>query len=177
MIAFVVINFFLSFSVIFEHTNEVKQIKQSKIRMKEKITYPINYGLSKTGLPLIAVEMEGNNICFLVDTGATLNLLDKRVYEHINKNKGQESKSVDTVANFGIEGVETKAPRAELNFEFENGLFKTKFTIFDTSTAFNKVEEESGIQIHGILGNEFLLENEWIINYETLKIQYCTSLT
>jgi len=138
--------------------------------MKEKITYPINYGLSKTGLPLIAIEMEGNNLCFLMDTGATLNLLDKRVYEHFSKDQMKEPKPVDTITNFGIDGIETKAPRVEQIFKFENGLFKTKFTIFDTSTAFNKVEEESGIQIHGILGNEFLLENEWILDYQKLAI-------
>lgn len=138
--------------------------------MDNKKSYPLNYGLSNTGLPLIAVEMEGNNLCFLVDTGATLNLLDKRVYEHLNKNKVQESKPVDSITNFGIDGVETKAPRVEQIFKFENGLFKTKFTIFDTSTAFNKVEEESGIQIHGIIGNEFLLENEWILDYQKLAI-------
>ena len=134
--------------------------------MKQNITYPLNHGLSKTGLPLIAVEMNDQNICFLLDSGATLNLLDKRVYDYFNKDKLNESKATSIISNFGIDGIETEAPRVELIFKFENGLFKTKFTIFDTSTAFNKVEEESGIQIHGILGNEFLLENEWILDFQ-----------
>lgn len=138
--------------------------------MKKKITYPINYGLSKTGLPLIAVEMEGNNLCLLVDTGATLNLLDKRVYDHFNKDQLNESITDNTISNFGIDGVETKAHRVEQNFQFENCLFKTSFTIFDTSIAFDKVEQESGIQIHGILGNEFLLENKWILDFQKLAI-------
>ncbi len=133
--------------------------------MKQQIVYPLNYGLSKTGMPLIAVEMEGENLCFLLDTGATLNLLDKRVFEHLNNGKNELS-PIETISNFGIDGIETKVPRIEQVFKFENALFKTKFSIFDTSTAFNKVEVESGIQIHGILGNEFLLENEWIIDFE-----------
>lgn len=135
--------------------------------MKQQIAYPLNFGLNKTGLTLIAVEMEGEKLCLLVDTGATLNLLDKRVYEHFYKNKLVESSDhTYTISNFGIDGVEKAAKRAELNFSFEDNLFTTKFTIFDASTAFDKVEEESGIQIHGILGNEFLLENEWIIDFE-----------
>lgn len=138
--------------------------------MKQQIEYPINYGLSKAGLPLIAVEMEGNNLCLLVDTGSTLNLLDKRVYDHLSKDKLDVSLTSDTISNIGINGIEFKTPRAKLLFKFEECFFKTKFTIFDTSIAFNKVEEESGIQIHGILGNEFLIENGWVINFEKLTI-------
>lgn len=138
--------------------------------MKQQIEYPINYGLSKAGLPLMAVEMEGNNLCLLVDTGSTLNLLDKRVYDHLSKDKLDVSLTSDTISNIGINGIEFKTPRAKLLFKFEECFFKTKFTIFDTSIAFNKVEEESGIQIHGILGNEFLIENGWVINFEKLTI-------
>ena len=140
--------------------------------MKQKITYPLNYGLNKTGLPLIAVEMNDKNFCFLLDTGATLNLLDKRVYDYFYKDKHNPAKESTKISNFGIDGIETEAPRVEQIFKFENGLFKTKFTIFDTSAAFNKVEEESGIQIHGILGNEFLLVNEWILDYQNLVIYF-----
>jgi len=140
--------------------------------MLKKITYPLNYGLSKTGLPLIAVELQGKNLCFLIDTGATLNLLDKRVYDYFNdKLPHQLNKSLKT-ANFGIDGIETNAKRAEIEFLFESYTFTTKFTIFDISIAFDKVEEESGIQIHGILGNEFLLENEWIIDYDKKVISH-----
>lgn len=135
--------------------------------MKQQIAYPVNFGLNKTGLTLIAVEMKGESLCLLVDTGATLNLLDKRVYEHFYKNKLVGSSNLtNKISNFGIDGVEKSAIRAELNFIFEDNPFTAKFTIFDASIAFNKVEEESGIQIHGILGNEFLLENEWIIDFE-----------
>jgi hypothetical protein len=53
--------------------------------MKQNITYPLNHGLSKIGSPLIVVEMNDKYICFLPDTGATLNLLDKRVYDYFSK--------------------------------------------------------------------------------------------
>ena len=138
--------------------------------MKNTINYPLNFGLSNLGLPLIAVEMNDKNICFLLDSGATLNLLDKRVHDYFSKYKLNDAMATTKISNFGIDGIETEAPRVEQIFKFENGLFKTKFTIFDTSSAFNKVEEESGIQIHGILGNEFLLENEWILDFQKLSV-------
>ena len=77
-----------------------------------------------------------------------------------------EAKAANKISNFGIDGIETKAPRVVRNFIFENCSYNTKFTILDASNAFDKVEEESGLQIHGILGNEFLIENEWVIDFE-----------
>ena len=138
--------------------------------MKQKITYPLNHGLSKVGLPLIVVKMNDKNICFLLDSGATLNLLDKRVHDYFSKYKLNDAMATTKISNFGIDGIETEVTRVELNFKFEKCLFKAKFSIFDSSTAFDKVEEESGIQIHGILGNEFLLENEWILDYQKIML-------
>lgn len=138
--------------------------------MKKKINYPLNYGLSKTGLPLVVVEMYGKNLCMLIDTGATLNLLDKRVYNYFSDKTPNQLNTGLKTANFGIDGLETDAERVEIEFLFEGCIYTTKFTIFDVSIAFDKVREESGIQIHGILGNEFLLENEWIIDFEKTTI-------
>jgi hypothetical protein len=138
--------------------------------MKKKINYPLNYGLSKTGLPLVVVEMYGKNLCMLIDTGATLNLLDKRVYNYFSDKTPNQLNTGLKTANFGIDGIETDAERVEIEFLFEGCIYTTKFTIFDVSIAFDKVREESGIQIHGILGNEFLLENEWIIDFEKTTI-------
>jgi len=138
--------------------------------MKNTINYPLNFGLSNLGLPLIAVEMNDKNICFLLDSGATLNLLDKRVHDYFSKYKLNDAMATTKISNFGIDGIETEVTRVELNFKFEKCLFKAKFSIFDSSTAFDKVEEESGIQIHGILGNEFLLENEWILDFQKLSV-------
>lgn len=32
------------------------------------------------------------------------------------------------------------------------------------------VQEESGVQIHGVLGIHFLVDNEWIIDFKQLNI-------
>ena len=38
--------------------------------------------------------------------------------------------------------------------------------IMDATSAMAQVQEETGIQIHGILGIQFLLEHKWIIDFE-----------
>ena len=37
--------------------------------------------LSEIGLPTIIVEAQAKNLCFLLDTGSNINVLDKRVAE------------------------------------------------------------------------------------------------
>ncbi len=41
--------------------------------------FPLTLGLQKTGLPLI---ISSDNLCFLIDTGSTHNILFSFVYEH-----------------------------------------------------------------------------------------------
>ena len=36
--------------------------------------------------------------------------------------------------------------------------------------AFSSIKNESGIEVHGILGNNFLVENKWIIDYGKFEI-------
>jgi len=134
--------------------------------MTNRLNQPIEYGLKKVNLPLIIVDINGHNACFLIDTGATLNLIDKRVYEHFK----ELLKKVGNISQIGIDGILNEAERVEISFKFENYPFTSLFTIFDTSKAFDRVEKESGIQIHGVLGNEFLLEHKWIIDYEKLSV-------
>ena len=44
--------------------------------------FPLKFGLHKTGLPLIVTSGKLKNLCFLIDTGATNNILFTYVYEH-----------------------------------------------------------------------------------------------
>lgn len=90
--------------------------------------FPIAYGLSKTGLPLILSE---DNVCFIIDTGATNNTLFRFVYEH----------------------------------------FKDKFKVLDATDAVMTVQEESGIQIHGVLGTSFFVENKWVIDFKNCVVR------
>ena len=41
--------------------------------------YHLNYGLNKTRLPIIPVEVEGKHLCFIIDTGSTCSLIDSNV--------------------------------------------------------------------------------------------------
>ena len=44
--------------------------------------FPLAFGIEKTGLPLILSSGKLQNICFLIDTGASHNYIFNYVYEH-----------------------------------------------------------------------------------------------
>jgi len=134
--------------------------------MNKNFTFPLSYGLKKTGLPLIVVEINQQNLCFLLDTGSNKNLIDQRVYEFFK----EQIETIGSSTILGLEGKKQDSTIIKLSFNFENHSYSTNFNIFDSTNAFGTIEKESDIQIHGILGNEFFIENEWILDFEKLIV-------
>jgi hypothetical protein len=134
--------------------------------MSKKLKFPLSYGLKKIGLPLIVVEINQQNLCFLLDTGSNRNLIDQRVYEFFK----EQVETVGSSSILGLEGNRQDTPVIKLSFNFENHSYSTNFNVFDSTNAFGAIEKESDIQIHGIIGNEFFIENEWVIDFEKLIV-------
>lgn len=129
--------------------------------------FPLTFGLQKVGLPLIITSGKLKNICFLIDTGATHNTLFDFVYEYFKR----EFKLLDgTYKTMGIEGHYQEVPMIEATFNFEGKDYSSVFAVLDASDAVKQVQKETGIQIHGVLGTAFLLENNWIIDFEQMKV-------
>lgn len=129
--------------------------------------FPLTFGLQKTGLPLIVTSGKLKNLCFLIDTGSTHNTLFSFVYEHFK----DEFKLLDSsYRTMGIEGHYKEAPVIEATFNFEGADYSSTFAVLDASEAIAQVQEETGVQIHGVLGNQFLMENNWIIDFKKCVI-------
>jgi hypothetical protein len=136
--------------------------------MKQNFSFPISYGLSKTGLPLIPVQIGDYALCFIIDTGATLSLLDSSVADRLG-----DLANINNKSNFilGIDGKHREARHtATLSFQIDEYSFTHTFVCESLFEALIKFEIESDIQVHGILGNDFLLKNKWIIDFEKLEI-------
>lgn len=129
--------------------------------------FPLTFGLQKTGLPLIVTSGKLKNLCFLIDTGSTHNTLFGFVYEHFK----EEFKLLgDTNRVMGIEGHYKETPVIEATFNFEGVDYTSTFSVFDATDAIAQVQKETGVQIHGVLGIQFLVENKWIVDFDKLEI-------
>ena len=129
--------------------------------------FPLTFGLQKTGLPLILTSGKLKNLCFLIDTGATHNVLFTYEYEHFKS----EFKLLSEKQNImGIEGHCKETPIIEATFDFEGSEYTSTFSVFDATEAIAQIQQETGVQIHGILSTDFFIQNKWIINFDKLII-------
>ncbi len=128
---------------------------------------PIEYSLTKLGLPLIVTSSKPN-LCFLIDTGATHNIVFSYVYEEIPQ---YFSALQDTSCLMGIEGTQQRTSQVEAFIFFDNRDSIVTFSVMETNEAILQIQKESGIQIHGILGIPFLTQNKWILDFKNLKIK------
>ena len=71
----------------------------------------------------------------------------------------------------GIEGHYKETPIIEATFNFEGRDYTSTFSVLDASEAIRQVLDETGIQIHGVLGVQFLIENKWIIDFNSNKVK------
>ena len=126
----------------------------------------LSYGICKTKLPIILVVIEDKYLCFILDTGSTCSLIDSSVVEYFKD-------IVEPVGDYcisGIEGTKHKVDMITLPFNFEGQVYKPRFCVRPLLDAFKSIEDESGIQVHGLLGTDFLLENQWIVDFRTLTL-------
>ena len=130
------------------------------------MTFPLTYGLHQTGLPLIVVKVFENNICLMLDTGSNRNIIDHRIYDHFKDNLPQPATSSEVIT---LNGTAT-GTTIDIPFNFENQDYQEPFLCTEQTEVFDKINEESGIQIHGILGNNFFLKHGWVLDFEKIEV-------
>ncbi|MBQ2969824.1 MAG: retroviral-like aspartic protease [Bacteroidaceae bacterium] len=131
------------------------------------MNHSLSEGLLKLSMPLVKARVCGVNLTFLIDTGSTHNVIASFVYEQIrnafmitgesNKVMGVDGKYQDVIivnATLEIEGVE----------------LKSDFNVVDMSDAVMQLQDETGLQLHGLLGIPFLMDNKCIIDFDKQEI-------
>ena len=136
--------------------------------MNNTLSFPLSYGLSKANLPLITVKIQNQSLCFLLDTGSNVNMIDTQVYEFFK----DVTEQVGEFSHFGIEGNSEQAITVKLPFIFEGYTFAPVFSVVNLDKAFSKIYDESGIPIHGLLGNKFFVEQGWVLDFDKLELYW-----
>ncbi len=130
--------------------------------------YPIHFGLEKAGLPLILTTDNPKNLCFLIDTGSTENVIFDFVYQHLKEYFKETTEAQNII---GIDGSLQSTIIVNADLHFDDLRYNAPFAVLAAHDAITQVQAETGIQIHGILGTPFLLENKCLINFNKLIIQ------
>lgn len=127
---------------------------------------PIIHSLKKVGLPLV-VTTSRPHLCFLVDTGSSHNVLFSYVLTASEFTYAPRDMSHSIM---GIDGTTTVVNQIETTLSFDEKDVSTTFSVLDATNAISQIQQESSIQIHGILGIPFLTQNEWILDFKRQTI-------
>ncbi len=130
--------------------------------------YHIHYGLEKAGLPLILTTDNPKNLCFLIDTGSTNDVIFDFVYQHF---KDYFTLTAECQNIMGIDGSLKPTIIVNADLQFDDCRYKAPFVVLEANEAINQVQAETGIQIHGVLGIPFLMENKCLIDFDKLIIK------
>lgn len=128
---------------------------------------PIEYSLNKIGLPLIVTSSKPN-LCFLIDTGATHNIVFSFVYKELPH---YFQSTQDTSCLMGIDGTTNEVRQVKAAISFDDKVITASFSVLDASSAVMQIQREHGVQIHGILGIPFLTQNKWVLDFNKLSVQ------
>ena len=118
-------------------------------------------------MPLILTSGKKKNVCFLIDTGSTHNTLFSFVYEHFKDDFRIIEENQKTM---GIESRFQDSTTVEGTFNFGGTEYTSTFAVVKANDAIAKIQEETGVQLHGILGIPFLMENKWKIDFEKMIV-------
>ena len=131
------------------------------------MNYSIHFGLEKAGLPLILTTDNPKNLCFLIDTGSTRDVIFDFVYQHF---KDYFTLTSETQNIMGIDGTLKTTITVNVELQFDDLRYKAPFAVLEANDAITQVQAETGIQIHGVLGVPFLVENKCLIDFNKLVI-------
>ena len=131
--------------------------------------FPLHYSLRRVGLPLIVTSSKPT-LCFLIDTGVTHNVLFSYVYAELQHLFSVLELNND-IAIMGIDGSTKNFRQVGGVIAFDGKQSDVTFSVVDAEKAISMVQNESGMQIHGILGMPFLIENKWILDFKKLQVR------
>lgn len=130
--------------------------------------YPIHFGLEKAGSPLILTTDNPQNLCFLIDTGSTENVIFDFVYKHFKEYFEETTEGLNIM---GIDGSIKPSFNVKAELQFDDLRYKAPFAVLEANDAITQVQAETGIQIHGISETPFPRKNKCLINFNKLIIQ------
>ena len=136
-------------------------------KTKKKTCIDFSAGFNLTDLPIVTFTQGNEKLNFLLDTGSNKSLINASI---VNKLNHVPLKSDSTM--FGVDGNYTKVEMTVISIFYKGEEYANDFMISDLDKPFSNIKKESGVTIHGILGNNFFVRNKSILNFEEMKAYF-----
>lgn len=117
----------------------------------------------KVGLIISEFEIDKVKYNFLIDTGATKSCIDKSAAKNIHKVINQAC---------GVDGKYHDVETTNVELKINNKKYFEIFNVMDLKLLINNIKEDSGVDVIGIIGNDFLSKFKFNIDFENNKISF-----
>ena len=135
--------------------DDIRKRNNSKISFKE--------AMALVELPVVTFYNGDTKLNFLLDTGSNVSYINSSIIPLLVHEK--TDKEMNTI---GIEGNKVSNQFCKMSVTYKNQVFEEEFSIADLDEAFGVVKQESGVQIHGILGSKFFERYKYVLDFKEL---------
>ena len=132
--------------------------KQSK-----RVNMSFRESMDLVELPVVTFYNGDTKLNFLLDTGSNVSYINSSIIPLLVHEK--TDKEMNTI---GIEGNKVSNQFCKMSVTYKNQVFEEEFSIADLNEAFSVVKQESGVQIHGILGSKFFERYKYVLDFKEL---------
>ena len=119
--------------------------------------------LDLTNLPIVTFVNNKKKFNFLLDTGSNRSVINE------SSLKDCAYKKIDGVNTLsGLDGVERIVNNVSLDLCYKGKIYEETFQVTDLAPAVKSLKEETGVNLHGILGNQFFQNYRYILNFDEM---------
>lgn len=131
---------------------------------KEKAKISIKESMDLVQVPVVTFQEDDIKLNFLLDSGGS--------HSHISKSAAKMLMGTPIDTNYTYTtstGSDTTSKMIESILKYKNEEFKANLFVNEgLDTSFEEVKRECGVQLHGILGADFLKEHEYVLDFAEL---------
>lgn len=139
----------------------INLVENTKKRAHRKISFKESMDLAE--LPVVTLYQGDKKFNFLLDTGSNYSHISKEAVKDI---KGTMIDATAKVSGIG-EGLTSAVCRTTLNYK--NIDYDIDLSVTDHLTdAFAAIKSETGVQVHGLIGNQFFQKYKYVLDFEEL---------
>ena len=129
---------------------------------KDKEAMSFREAMDLAELPVVTFYQGKNKFNFLLDTGSNHSHISKKVADNI---KGIPMVGSENINGVGGSVVIDTAVKATL--EYKNRSYETLLLVGEhLDDTFKVIKENTGVTVHGIIGNSFLSENKYVLDFD-----------
>lgn len=143
--------------LITKYLDDKIRMERSKISIKESIDL--------VHIPVVTFQEGDLKLNFLLDSGST--------NSHVSASCAKTLIGTPiNIENFNYStstGTDTLSKMIESVLEYKNSQFKVNLLVNENlDNVFTEIKEKNGVQLHGILGSDFLKEHKYVLDFSEL---------